>query len=360
MTTGYTDSDDSGWTFDLIDWKYTKNSQYNQNNGGMTLTTVTPTLGADGWPRMAGWSASGPGDDGPWVACRDGATSATCSLRAFYDPDDTTHPEYRQSAHRNVENMMIREDTVDENATTTTTYVVNSEKYRYSYDEATNSMKPHTAAPACPQSTKRFFPFNTLKDGCTQPLTSHQNNDPYPLDYFFGLHGRMDLKPDAQGLTASGAHQTFHFKGDDNLFLYIDGVTIIDLGGWRGATPANLDLNTGEVNVGPMVATNGGVPIQNGSTRTNRFDKAQTDSTSLYAAYHNALGNAGVDKYLTRGEDGVWRLKADMTHKVDLFYSDTDSVASSIQISTTFTDVPRYPLAYNRNGAQTGVTPKQR
>lgn len=357
-TTGWTDDSDSGWTWDLIDWNYTMTEPYRQNNGGNSITTFAPTLGGDGWPRMTGWST---GDyRGPWTPCQENTgDNTTCSLKAFYDPDDTTHPEYRQSSHRNVAGIMAREDVTDKNLTTTTTFELNSEKYRYSYDQASNSMHPYTASPACKQAKGRFFPFNTLDEGCTVPLVSHLNNDPYTLDYFFGMHGRMDLTPGEGGLAASGASQTFEFAGDDNLLLYIDGVLLIDLGGWRGATPATLDLHTGEIHTGPVSpVSNGGMPIQNGSTRTNPLDGADRDSTSLYAAYHNALGDAGVGKYLTQDRDGVWRLRTDMSHKVDVFYSDTNSVASSLLLRTTFTDKPRYPLAYDANGGQ-GTLPKQ-
>ena len=81
-----------------------------------------------------------------------------------------------------------------------------------------------------------------------------KNEDLYRLaggvndrDYFFGMIMEARFQQDYNGTNERGDPVRYDFNGDDDLWIYIDGVKILDIGGVHDAFSGHIDFVTGRV-----------------------------------------------------------------------------------------------------------------
>ncbi len=67
------------------------------------------------------------------------------------------------------------------------------------------------------------------------------------VDHFFGMEMSARFMQSESGLDAWGHDLIFEFSGDDDFWLYIDGMLVLDLGGIHSALSASINFRTGEV-----------------------------------------------------------------------------------------------------------------
>ena len=67
------------------------------------------------------------------------------------------------------------------------------------------------------------------------------------VDYFFGMEMSAAFNQTADGLDDWGHDIIFEFSGDDDFWLYVDGVLVIDLGGVHSAQTGSVNFRTGVV-----------------------------------------------------------------------------------------------------------------
>ena len=127
-------------------------------------------------------------------------------------------------------------------------------------------------------SVSSFFPFNA--DGNYSP------------DYHFGMNMSIPFYINENGKDENNNPIKFEFSGDDDVWVFINGKLVLDLGGIHGAIDGSIDFSTGEVKYG-FNKTNNVKVIKAGQT-------TQTDAAST------TLQKLGIDMAeLAKGENNL-------------------------------------------------------
>ena len=138
----------------------------------------------------------------------------------------------------------------------------------------TDSSKPPTKQIKDTLKHGQFLPYNDIlgkplstiyvneMDIHAEPLSSldprkgekmysihYSKNGPVPetVDHFFGMEMSASFMQSQNGLDDWGHDLIFEFSGDDDFWLYIDGMLVLDLGGVHSALDGSINFRTGNV-----------------------------------------------------------------------------------------------------------------
>lgn len=183
----------------------------------------------------------------------------------------------------------------------------------------------------------QFFPFNSATGVFYERLNSLESNGTKSTDakinHYFGLSMSTRFVQQDGGYTApagtSGRKKvTYNFSGDDDVWIYIDGVLVGDLGGIHNATSIQIDFSTGDV----LVYRDGN---GSGEGTNNQYDEHETvyQQTTIYALFKAA----GVeDSYLWRGNT----FADDTYHTLDFFYLERGNTDSNMSLKYNLVNIP--------------------
>ena len=177
-----------------------------------------------------------------------------------------------------------------------------------------------------------FLPFNTL----TNKVVNHNlydylgkklewsdsryNENLYGVNgnvnYYFGMYMTADFIMPKDG-QVNGEDMVFEFTGDDDLWVFIDGKLILDLGGKHDALTGTINFATGEV-VEYDTAKNDG----SGTTPSKIWDKLNIFEEQYYS---------DVFKPYTQ-------------HTIKMFYMESGAGASNLRIKFNLPTVPNNSL----------------
>lgn len=140
-------------------------------------------------------------------------------------------------------------------------------------------------------------------------------------NYYFGLQMKAHFRLPSDGKDAWGQEITAYFSGDDDLWLYVDGMLVLDLGGVHSAVPGSINFSTGAV--------------------TYRDGKGNDVSTTMYKifrknyeALHPEARTREVEAYLEQifreNDKWQWVLREDAVHTMQLFYMERGAGASNL------------------------------
>lgn len=163
-------------------------------------------------------------------------------------------------------------------------------------------------------------PLSPTHPQCGETLYKVPNDgaqDGY-ASYFFGMTMEADFYQGPDGKDEHGNDTIFEFNGDDDMWLYIDGLLALDIGGCHGAVSGSINFATGEVKV------NGAQPYT-------------TNIRALFRNYNNGAGILPNGQPWNEGEAAKFfkgKTFADYTqHSFKMFYMERGAYASNLKVS---------------------------
>lgn len=174
-------------------------------------------------------------------------------------------------------------------------------------------------------SIGNFFPFNRgsevfdkIDEGV---MTSNVACSGNSMNHHMGMTVKIDFRQPAGGKIGTGSQQqpmTFGFSGDDDVWVFIDDVLVLDLGGVHSEIYGTIDFSDGTVCIGRAFDTHG-IPA-NPEDPANLVRK--TDLETLY-------------KEAGREKDFKWNhqtFASNTSHTLKMFYLERGNYDSSIAL----------------------------
>lgn len=233
----------------------------------------------------------------------------------------------------------------------------------YSLDAASGKVKYDTANGAIYEddtaSSKQFYPIDglgydaILGDTTDKSNNSNDNRPDHP-------NGNYSLRGEAQFVYKDGLY--FEFSGDDDVYLFINGVLVLDLGGAHGVCTKRIDLSTvkekcglaeGEVATFTFFYMERNSDASNFKIETN-IQLAERDIGVEKKAYDTGYGNEipngmSVATGRTVAYDLIVTNKGD-SKLSNISFIDTDSFGGSASFGYGVTDASVLAGNVNNNG----------
>lgn len=175
--------------------------------------------------------------------------------------------------------------------------------------ELSGPYKPTDSAP----STPKFLPFNTLNPDDPNALMESEN-------YWFGMTVSADFMQPKDGEVTNSDGSTepmeFSFTGDDDVWVFIDGALVLDLGGIHDAATGTINFATGEV------------------------DNGSGSKQSLYALMLAAKGQDWVAANMVSIGNDHYVFKDYSNHTFNFFYLERGAGGSNCKLDFNLQTVP--------------------
>lgn len=195
------------------------------------------------------------------------------------------------------------------------------------YDFTTNSFNVYDKAGVYKGDTSsetnlgQFFPF----DSASKVFDENGNNlspkkivdGSTDLNHHFGMSMTTEFVQPANGKTNKNEDMIFEFSGDDDVWVYIDGVLVGDLGGIHEKATLDINFATGEVKVGHIDGANGTEQTLETTNIKAKFQAAGATS--------NFTGNT---------------FSSSTKHKLSFFYLERGAGASNMSLKFNLTTLP--------------------
>lgn len=317
------------------DGKAFSGGEYGTENGSTKPGLASNTVDKNGWPSLTGEYSTPTGTSfKDYFGGKLSAYNLTGKLN---------------NSGREVNNLFL-ESYYEENGQ----YYFNSAEYFATLKDDTDNDFTVYNQLGTPKSGDNYFyqrgnfmPYNTLKlaeirnynlyddtgaaldegdDRVNEPLYGFNEGN----DYHFGMYIWADFYQPMDGKVEDEegemSDMIFEFTGDDDMWVYIDGVLVLDLGGIHDAQSGYINFATGQI----------------GWTDTITGDAPNWIYTDLKTQFEAAKRGTAVDWNGNTFINGS-------NHRIQIFYMERGEGASNLKISFNLKTIPDGQLAVRKN-----------
>lgn len=150
-------------------------------------------------------------------------------------------------------------------------------------------------------------------------------------DYYFGMYVEADFNQPKDGQLTKGSDMVYEFNGDDDLWVYVDGVLMLDIGGIHDAHSGSINFATGDITYDSMPGTT---------------IKAQFQTAGVFPD-----GSAWDDSRVSEFFNGN-TLKDFTKHNFKMFYMERGAGASNLKMKFNLEVIPTYEVNFNKVDTQ--------
>lgn len=173
-------------------------------------------------------------------------------------------------------------DSADNNASNKNLQLQQSVKDGYFLNPSDQAVKGQTASPGYPATNdNNYFPFNT----------NAQSGNATMLNYGFGQKFDLKFKLTSDGTVKTTDNEDapieFNFSGDDDVWVFIDGKLVLDVGGGHGKVNGTINFKDKKATVSSVKndATGGGVT----PSKVNSFASDETITKDYFTKEHTLI-----------------------------------------------------------------------
>lgn len=149
-------------------------------------------------------------------------------------------------------------------------------------------------------------------------------------DYWFGMYVEADFNQPRNGQLKNG-NMVYEFNGDDDLWVYVDGVLMLDIGGIHDAHSGSINFATGAITYDSVSGTT---------------IKAQFQTAGVFPD-----GSAWDDSRVSEFFNGN-TLKDFTEHNFKMFYMERGAGASNLKMKFNLEVIPTYEVNFNKVDTQ--------
>ena len=150
-------------------------------------------------------------------------------------------------------------------------------------------------------------------------------------DYYFGMYVEADFNQPRNGKLTNESDMVYEFNGDDDLWVYVDGVLMLDIGGIHDAHSGSINFATGDITYDSASPTT---------------IKAQFQVAGVFPD-GSPWDNSKVSEYFN-GDT----LKDFTTHNFKMFYMERGAGASNLKMKFNLEVIPTYEVNFNKVDTQ--------
>lgn len=190
-----------------------------------------------------------------------------------------------------------------------------------------------------------FMPYNSISASNVSTNTNLYDESGNPLsdtdsaygktlyktqgtnDYYFGMYVEADFIQPSNGKLTKGSDMVYEFNGDDDLWVYVDGVLMLDIGGIHDAHSGSINFATGAITYDSV----SGTTIKEQFQTAGVFPDGSPWDDSKVSEFFN--GNT---------------LKDFTSHNFKMFYMERGAGASNLKMKFNLEVVPQGTVAVEK------------
>ena len=226
-----------------------------------------------------------------------------------------------------------------------TRYYYNSANNAVDYDIKNNQLRlrnytEKTSATSAYSGYNDFLPFNytngELITGQNYNVSSSYSGTSPVADYWYGMTMEVDFYMPKDG-KVNGEDMVFKFSGDDDVWVFIDDVLVLDLGGTHGTVDGSINFATGEIQQ-YLSWNNANAVTTDAEGNVVSDPRANGSSTSFPTTISDCYTKANKQPNGNLNENGTY---ADYTkHTLKFFYMERGGAVANCKLDFNLPTLP--------------------